>query len=410
MIIILILLLIALGFVIWPAFSGRNEKISQEAENLRLYNQRKDEIMSSDHSADEREQMLLELDYELISNDADAQGLKDASPKQKILTAFVLFVGIAVSVLYLYDVRGAQDELLATQLLNKMGNQALTADEHKALRESLQSAAEKKPKNQEWQYLQARMLFADRRYVESIKAFEKVYASLPEEAAADRAAALFQIAQAKFYSSDQQASEEIYAYLKRALALEPNNSQVLGLAGVTAFELNYLEDALAHWKALWFNVSGSSINSSVDNSDLAPLKEGILRLASLLEEEGKKVDLSWMTAAEITVVVSISDALKGQLQDDDVVFVIAKEINGSPMPLAAVKIMAKNLPKEVILDDSLGMMSGSSLSQFESVEVIARVAKSGQPMASSGDLQGRVESVMVKSDEKVSIVIDHIVE
>jgi cytochrome c-type biogenesis protein CcmH len=406
MIIILILLLIALGFVIWPAFSGRNEKISQEAENLRLYNQRKNEIMSSDHSADEREQMLLELDYELISNDADAQGLKDASPKQKILTAFVVFVGIAVSVLYLYDVRGAQDELLATQLLNKMSIETLTAEEHEALRESLQSAAEKKPKHQEWQYLHARMLFADRRYVESIKAFEKVYAFLPEEATADRAAALFQIAQAKYYSSDQQASEEIYVYLKRALALEPNNSQVLGLAGVTAFELTHLEDALAHWKALWFNVAGSSAN----RSDLAPLKEGILRLASLLEEQGKEVDVSWMEAAEITVVVSISNALKAQLQDDDVVFVIAKEIDGSPMPLAAVKIMAKNLPKEVILDDGLGMMSGSSLSQFERVEVIARVAKSGQPMASSGDFQGRAASVIVKTDEKVSIVIDHIVE
>lgn len=406
MIIILILLLIALGFVIWPAFSGRNEKISQEAENLRLYNQRKNEIMSSDHSADEREQMLLELDYELISNDADAQGLKDASPKQKILTAFVLFVGIAVSVLYLYDVRGAQDELLATQLLNKMSNEALTAEEHAVLRESLQSAAEKKPKHQEWQYLQARMLFSDRRYLESIKAFERIYVALPEEATADKAAALFQIAQAKFYSSDQQASEEIYTYLKRSLSLDPSSSQVLGLAGVIAFELNHLEDAFEYWKVLWFNVAGSS----AAQSDLAPLKEGILRLASLLEEQGKEVDLSWMAAAEITVVVSISDALKNQLQDDDVVFVIAKEIDGSPMPLAAVKIMAKDLPKEVILDDSLGMMSGSSLSQFERVEVIARVAKSRQPMANSGDLQGRVTSVMVKSDEKVSIVIDHIVE
>lgn len=424
MMIILILLLIALGFVVWPAFSGRNEKISQEAENLRLYNQRKDDIMSSNYSTDEQEQMLLELDYELISNDADAQGLKDASPIQKIMTAFVLFSGIAFSVVYLYSERGAQDELLATQLLNKMSKEELTLEERQTLRESLKSAAEKKPKNLEWQYIQGRMLFSEQRYADSIKAFEKIYAALPEEAKGDRAAALFQIGQAHFYIADQKSTEKVYDYLKRSLAIEPSNGQVLGLAGITAFELNHLEEALTHWKGLWFNM----IDSPSGSSQLGPLKDGILRLTSLLEAQGKEVDLSWMVLAEntvpseikepsdnavpaeITVLVTVSNELKAQLQDGDVVFVMAKAIDGPPMPLAAVKILAGSLPQEIILDDSLGMMSGLSLSQYETVDVIARVSKGGKPMASSGDLQGSVKSVSVKGNQKINVVIDHIVE
>lgn len=401
MIIILILLLMTLAFVIWPAFSGRNEKISQEAENLRLYNQRKDEIISSDHAEAEREQMLLELDYELISNNADAQGFKDAAPKQKILTAFVVFIVMSSAVMYLYSERGAQDELLATQLLNKMSNEALTAEENDALRASLKSAAEKKPKNQEWQYLQARMLFADGRYTESLKAFEKIYANLPADATVDRAAALFQIAQAKFYRADQQSSDEIYADLKRSLALDATNSRVLGLAGVMAFELGHLEQALGHWKGLWLNVAG--------NSDTSALKEGIERLAGLLEEQGKQVDLSWMQLAEIRVRISVSEALQAQLQPEDAVFVMAKAIDGPAMPLAAIKISASELPKEIILNDNLGMVAGLSLSQFEQVQVIARIAKGGQPIASPGDLQGVVTPVAVASDDTVNVVIDHVV-
>ena len=51
MIITLVLLLLTLGFVVWPAFSHRNLKISREAENVRLYEQRKQEIADADYDA-----------------------------------------------------------------------------------------------------------------------------------------------------------------------------------------------------------------------------------------------------------------------------------------------------------------------------------------------------------------------
>ena len=54
----LVLLLVTLGFVVWPAFSNRDYIASREAENLRLYNQRKKEIAKADYTAEEREQML----------------------------------------------------------------------------------------------------------------------------------------------------------------------------------------------------------------------------------------------------------------------------------------------------------------------------------------------------------------
>lgn len=402
MMITLVLLLIALAFVMWPAFSRRSENVSQEAENLRLYNQRKDEIFSTEYSEEEREQMLLELDRELISNDIDGAIFKDASFKKKALTAFALFIIMVSSVLYLYQDIGATDELMATQLLNKMSQGELNDEEQALLKKSLRNASETNPENEEWAYLYARMLSTDGQYEESIETFEKILARLPEEATADRSAALVQIAQAKFYLADQKASDAIYDDLKKAIATDPSNSQALGMAGIMAFELGYLEEAFTHWKELWFNMSM--------RPEVASLEQGIRRIAAELEAQGKEVDLSWMARAEVKVLVSVSEKLKSQLRDTDLVFVMAKAITGPVMPLAAVRITVADLPLEVVLDDSLGMMPGLSLSKFDEVQVIARVAISGEPIAKPGDLEGKVNPVLVKSKDTINLIIDTIVE
>jgi cytochrome c-type biogenesis protein CcmH len=402
MIITLVLLLVTLAFVVWPAFSHRNLKMSREAENLRLYEQRKQEISEADYADDEREQMLLELDYELVSSDADAKAGSDVTPKVKIFTAFGIFIIMVSSVLFLYQDMGAQGEIVATQLLNKMTNTKLTDEEQQTLKENLRKASINKPENGEWIYLYARMLYADGQYVEGVATFEKILSTLPPEAMADRAATLVQIAQGKFYISEQAASTEIYDIIEQALAIEPGNSQALGLAGIVAFELERYEEAFAHWKALWFNMSSSP--------EAGALEQGIQRIVARLEEQGKTVDLSWMKRAEVKVLVTITDELKAQLKEGDAIFVMAKATSGPVMPLAALKVMAKDLPQEVILDDSLGMVPGLALSKFEEVQIIARVAKGGQPMANPGDFQGIVSPVIVKSDDTVTLVINEVVK
>ena len=402
MMITLVLLLVTLAFVVWPAFSHRNLKMSREAENLRLYEQRKQEISEADYADDEREQMLLELDYELVSSDADAKAGSDVSPKVKIFTAFGIFIIMVSSVLFLYQDMGAQGEIVATQLLNKMTNAKLTDEEQQTLKENLRKASINKPENGEWIYLYARMLYADGQYVEGVATFEKILSTLPPEAMADRAATLVQIAQGKFYISEQAASTEIYDIIEQALAIEPGNSQALGLAGIVAFELERYEEAFAHWKALWFNMSSSP--------EAGALEQGIQRIVARLEEQGKTVDLSWMKRAEVKVLVTITDELKAQLKEGDAIFVMAKATSGPVMPLAALKVMAKDLPQEVILDDSLGMVPGLALSKFEEVQIIARVAKGGQPMANPGDFQGIVSPVIVKSDDTVTLVINEVVK
>ena len=107
--------------------------------------------------------------------------------------------------------------------------------------------------------------------------------------------------------------------------------------------------------------------------------------------------------------VRLSAALAKQASPTDTVFIYARAAEGSRMPLAIQRHQVKDLPLEFKLDDSSAMTPASRLSMFPKVIVSARVSKSGQAMASAGDLTG--ESAAAANTAKgVAIEIAQVVK
>ena len=75
------------------------------------------------------------------------------------------------------------------------------------------------------------------------------------------------------------------------------------------------------------------------------------------------------------------------------------------MPLAVVRRQVKELPLVVDLDDSLAMMENLKLSTFDEVMIVARISKSGAPIATSGDFFGEVGPIRPKDSPEVSVNI-----
>jgi cytochrome c-type biogenesis protein CcmH len=92
----------------------------------------------------------------------------------------------------------------------------------------------------------------------------------------------------------------------------------------------------------------------------------------------------------------------------DTVFIFARAVEGSRMPLAVLRIPARDLPKDFRLDDSMGMAPGVKLSAAPAVIVEARISKSGNALPQAGDLSGK--SAPVKPGASgIKVTIDQVV-
>jgi cytochrome c-type biogenesis protein CcmH len=110
-------------------------------------------------------------------------------------------------------------------------------------------------------------------------------------------------------------------------------------------------------------------------------------------------------------MVSLDEKLASQVEPENTVFVLARAVNGQPMPLAVQRLQVKDLPTQVVLSDAMAMTPEFTLSSAGQVELLARVSISGQPQAQPGDLQGRLQPVNVSSQEaSIELVIDQVIE
>ena len=79
------------------------------------------------------------------------------------------------------------------------------------------------------------------------------------------------------------------------------------------------------------------------------------------------------------------------------------------MPLALLRIPAKELPRSFLLDDSMGMAPGVKLSSAPAVIVEARISKTGSATPQPGDLFGR-SAATKPGAAGVNITIDQVVQ
>lgn len=98
---------------------------------------------------------------------------------------------------------------------------------------------------------------------------------------------------------------------------------------------------------------------------------------------------------------------------DATVFVFART-PGTPMPLAVDRFPARELPREVVLDEGSAMIPGQGLRSVPALEVVARVTASGGVRAAPGDLEGRLGPLLTEDGNTFAgvkaLVIDQVVE
>ena len=200
--------------------------------------------------------------------------------------------------------------------------------------------------------------------------------------------------------------------LIKALAMQPDNLQGLWLLGIAQNERADYGAAIVTWEKLLPLIEGDQRSTQEINQLIAGAREA-------LGNTGVAVDTAPVASvetssdeseAQLTVEVTLGDGLAHELAGDTAVFVYAKAAQGPPMPLAVARKTLDDLPFTVVLSDTDAMMPTMKLSAFDQVIVGARVSRSGNAIAETGDLFAETSGISNSQNQPVAIEINQVVQ
>jgi cytochrome c-type biogenesis protein CcmH len=250
----------------------------------------------------------------------------------------------------------------------------------------------------------AKTYAATERWPEALQAYDKAIKLLPQDASV-----LSGYAEALAITNNRVLTDRSMELVRKALEIDPEDRKGLELAGIQAYQVQNFVQASNFFKRLYQLLPPESPYAQ----DILAAQQETERLAQTgmagLDNPAKPPPADASTAAvaagaAIKGRIDIAPALKSRLADTDVLFLFARPGQSGP-PVAAIRASASQLPLEFELDDSTAMNPGNTLSQHKQVMLVARVSRSGNPMAQPGDLEGIVANVKVGASG-VKIMID----
>jgi len=112
------------------------------------------------------------------------------------------------------------------------------------------------------------------------------------------------------------------------------------------------------------------------------------------------------SSPEISGTVEIASKLASRAGAGATLFIYAKQPNAPGPPLAVIRLQASHWPVSFKLSDANAMVPGRNLSNADSVQIEARISRTGDALQQSGDLVGSVTSVNPRGGHPVKISID----
>ena len=270
----------------------------------------------------------------------------------------------------------------------------------------LEKKLEKDPNNVSGWYMLGRSYMMLRKYPKAVSSYEKALKIKP-----DAVDVMLALADSLAMINKGQITGRPVALIDKALELEPENVMALWLGGMASKQVGNHLQSIQRWTKVLKYLKDPEEKAEVESliseamTKLTPEQKqtlgGSKAVVAPIKTEPTKVVAN--TNIGITVTVSLADAIKNQLSPTDTVFVYAKMIEGSPMPLAAAKLQVQDLPKEVFLNDAMAVMSNMKLSSQTEVTVGAKISLSGNASTKANDIVSEKRSVKVGS--KIELLI-----
>lgn len=362
--------------------------------------------------ADRRAGKLTEEEYEELRGELESRVLEETRESERIAAsdrrqrlgtyAFVaLFVPIAAGIMYWrFGTWDAFNPAIAQMQAASQGGHSMA--EIDAQLAALEQNLEKNPGDVNGWMLFARTNDALKRFDKAAAAYEKLAALVDSGARAQVLADWADCLAAR----DNNLSGRPEELVDEALKLDPHLWKALALKGTALYNRADYKGAARVWERLladqqpgsedWMSVVGM-VNDAREKAGLPLLTQPQPQMTRM-EKSAQAAAPAAAAAATLSGTVSVSADLKGRLSGDETVFIFARPVEGSKMPVALTQLKASDLPAQFTLDSTMRLPGGmGGLETLDRVVVGARISKSGNLMPQAGDLEGLTPAVSVGS-------------
>ena len=352
------------------------------------------------------DQAKIELEQALLMDLGD-DDTGEQAPKSAGRAALVaLVIAVPALTLSLYSHLGQPQLASAQQVAHENGiGPAGEMPSVEEMIDALVARLKENPEDAEGWFLLGRTYMVLKQYPKAVTAYETVYRLVGDEPGV-----MLALADALAMSQGGDMGGRVAELVRKAVQIAPDSATALWLGGMVEEQQGNYQQAIALWRKLQAMVTDDK--ESYDRvSQLIAAAESKAGIEPAVSSAGSET-VQLQPAPEqtsIRVRVSLSPGLLPLVNNDESLFVYARPMEGPKMPLAASRHKAGELPLEVTLSDADAMMPQMRLSNFPEVLVGARISRSGNAIAESGDLKGEVGSVSVTGSGTVEIVIDSLI-
>jgi len=212
-------------------------------------------------------------------------------------------------------------------------------------------------------------------------------------------------------SAAELMSQRVKDLLSSALRLDQHQYLALSMSGMQAFSEADYPKAIRYWGAAKLAYGESSPQAVSINAGIQAAEARLAAQAnvSTASDVSSARDKPSATTAHIRVRVSIDPAeLLASDNPNTPVFVFARAVEGSRMPLAAKRLKLSDLPTELLITEN-DKMAAQSIAGQSKLIVGARLARSGQPIAEAGDSQSAELVTLVEANLEDALLVELII-
>jgi len=418
LIFIIIAFLLLILAVVWAPFLKQHQtEISiddtqRDETNVRLYHEHKAEIEKDfkQNNIDEEnyQYLLTELDNTLLQ-DMENQELENKKPQETKALAIIWPVSLSVFILafsfYVYSETGIYEKLTTMSPQEPM--QQSSDLEQQTINEikRLMAVTKSEPENSDAWYSLGQSLVSVGDFDSALKAYDQVLSI--EGPKADVYGAK---AQAIYYKNEQKIDGTVQGFIDKALAIDPNDPSTNILLGMHSFIAGDYQVSINHWQ----RVVDSDKKNVNKQALIEVIDEAKKRLAQPDASRSKTSQNAATTSGpQLNVSVELSAEILEKLAQgkDKTVFIYAipADKTRGRMPLAAVKLLASDLPITIVLNDSSAMTPQAKLSDVDRVHLYAVVSASGGAGIKPGDFKAELNDVAVNTKEPLNLIVSTVV-